>query len=131
MYRRHPDPHLTNTPFPTLRSSYLFDPPFDLAKHACHVAGEVVLYQPLDGIGVFFQPVEQLVQHFCLVLGRSRLEQGELLLEPLEGDHPHAEVVSPLADRKSVVSGKSVSVRVDLGGRRIIKKKKKKKEKIT
>src|SRR3546814_19484611 len=30
-----------------------------------------------------------------------------------------------LADRKSVVSGKSVSVRVDLGGRRIIKQKKK------
>src|SRR3546814_12192733 len=29
-----------------------------------------------------------------------------------------------VADRKSVVSGKSVSVRVDLGGRRIIKKKK-------
>src|SRR3546814_10977575 len=29
------------------------------------------------------------------------------------------------ADRKSVVEGKSVSVRVDLGGRRIIKKKKK------
>src|SRR3546814_16013217 len=30
----------------------------------------------------------------------------------------------PSRDRKSVVSGKSVSVRVDLGGRRIIKKKK-------
>src|SRR3546814_17301062 len=30
-------------------------------------------------------------------------------------------------DRKSVVEGKSVSVRLDLGGRRIIKKKKKKK----
>src|SRR3546814_15353111 len=30
-------------------------------------------------------------------------------------------------DRKSVVSGKSVSVRVDLGGRRIIKKKNQKK----
>src|SRR3546814_14841875 len=30
----------------------------------------------------------------------------------------------PRPDRKSVVSGKSVSVRVDLGGRRIIKKKK-------
>src|SRR3546814_11367170 len=29
-------------------------------------------------------------------------------------------------DRKSVVEGKSVSVRVDLGGRRILKKKKKK-----
>src|SRR3546814_18562901 len=34
------------------------------------------------------------------------------------------QVVAALsADRKSVVSGKSVSVRVDLGGRRIIKKK--------
>src|SRR3546814_20226820 len=32
------------------------------------------------------------------------------------------------ADRKSVVSGKSVSVRVDLGGRRIIKKKTKNKK---
>src|SRR3546814_11797974 len=31
-------------------------------------------------------------------------------------------------DRKSVVEGKSVSVRVDLGGRRIIRKKKQKKE---
>src|SRR3546814_18891013 len=31
------------------------------------------------------------------------------------------------ADRKSVVEGKSVSVRVDLGGRRTIKKKKKEK----
>src|SRR3546814_12541066 len=30
----------------------------------------------------------------------------------------------PMLDRKSVVSGKSVSVRVDLGGRHIIKKKK-------
>src|SRR3546814_19757534 len=29
----------------------------------------------------------------------------------------------PAPDRKSVVSGKSVSVRVDLGGRRVIKKK--------
>src|SRR3546814_11184812 len=31
---------------------------------------------------------------------------------------------APHLDRKSVVEGKSVSVRVDLGGRRIIKKKK-------
>src|SRR3546814_18367050 len=30
----------------------------------------------------------------------------------------------PMGDRKSVVEGKSVSVRVDLGGRRILKKKK-------
>src|SRR3546814_18846752 len=33
-------------------------------------------------------------------------------------------------DRKSVVKGKSVSVRVDLGGRRIIKKKKKREKQI-
>src|SRR3546814_12291252 len=32
---------------------------------------------------------------------------------------------APAQDRKSAVSGKSVSVRVDLGGRRIIKKTKK------
>src|SRR3546814_15790070 len=33
-------------------------------------------------------------------------------------------------DRKSVVSGKSVSVRVDLGGRRILKKKKNKYKRV-
>src|SRR3546814_17702745 len=43
-------------------------------------------------------------------------DAGEVLVE----DHP---------DRKSVVEGKSVSVRVDLGGRRIIKKKNKNKKK--
>src|SRR3546814_5062642 len=32
-------------------------------------------------------------------------------------------LVQPSGDRKSVVSGKSVSVRVDLGGRRIIQQK--------
>src|SRR3546814_11872108 len=41
--------------------------------------------------------------------------------------HEHLEAEP--ADRKSVVQGKSVSVRVDLGGRRIIKKKKQKKNK--
>src|SRR3546814_11283386 len=35
-----------------------------------------------------------------------------------------AEVLPQSGDRKSVVSGKSVSVRVDLGGRRILKKNK-------
>src|SRR3546814_19961389 len=36
----------------------------------------------------------------------------------------HASTLIARADRKSVVWGKSVSVRVDLGGRRFIKKKK-------
>src|SRR3546814_20126557 len=35
------------------------------------------------------------------------------------GEHEQA----PAVDRKSVVEGKSVSVRVDLGGRRVLKKK--------
>src|SRR3546814_12318348 len=38
----------------------------------------------------------------------------------------HLQSASEPADRKSVVEGKSVSVRVDLGGRRIMKKKKEK-----
>src|SRR3546814_11840226 len=38
--------------------------------------------------------------------------------------HKRATRLRRQADRKSVVEGKSVSVRVDLGGRRIIKKKK-------
>src|SRR3546814_13094296 len=37
---------------------------------------------------------------------------------------PRVDGQAPDLDRKSVVEGKSVSVRVDLGGRRIIKKKK-------
>src|SRR3546814_14255939 len=41
-------------------------------------------------------------------------------------DRVRARIADP--DRKSVVSGKSVSVRVDLGGRRIIKKTKKNKQ---
>src|SRR3546814_20322669 len=47
------------------------------------------------------------------------LRQHHVVGEPEVG---HA--VGLVLDRKSVVSGKSVSVRVDLGGRRILKKKK-------
>src|SRR3546814_15105399 len=60
----------------------------------------------------------------------------------LSGINPQAYLTDVLArivlrgdvdqiDRKSVVKGKSVSVRVDLGGRRIIKKKKHNTNKIT
>src|SRR3546814_7537373 len=40
-----------------------------------------------------------------------------------DDDRPGPSRRGPPVDRKSVVEGKSVSVRVDLGGRRIIKKK--------
>src|SRR3546814_21004339 len=65
-------------------------------------------------------------------LGAPKVRAMEIIdaLEPTKRG-PYAGVVGYLdfsgnidTDRKSVVSGKSVSVRVDLGGRRIIKKKK-------
>src|SRR3546814_14772716 len=58
--------------------------------------------------------------------------RGEALEPAIAVDHPPGENVAELAiiehqveitDRKSVVKGKRVCVRVDLGGRRIIKKK--------
>src|SRR3546814_19693860 len=54
------------------------------------------------------------------LVDRSRAphDPGNALPEEL------AEAVLGLRDRKSVGEGKSVSVRVDLGGRRVIKKKK-------
>src|SRR3546814_12328180 len=43
---------------------------------------------------------------------------------PVERDDARRRGLAAGADRKSVVQGKSVSVRVDIGGRRIIKKEK-------
>src|SRR3546814_20317814 len=43
------------------------------------------------------------------------------VVEPRLGEQMHA--AGGMADRKSVGKGRSVSVRVDIGGRRIIKKK--------
>src|SRR3546814_14500017 len=50
-----------------------------------------------------------------------REEHGKFRFEPVEKAKEKIDV----RDRKSVVEGKSVSVSVDLGGRRIIKKNKK------
>src|SRR3546814_19728575 len=62
--------------------------------------------------------VERAARQLC------RFEQGlKRILLPQSSHEPR------FLDRKSVVSGKSVSVRVDFGGRQIINKKKKKKKK--
>src|SRR3546814_7532247 len=61
---------------------------------------------------------------------RARAQRGAVLehdlVQPafLGGGHERGRRLEVHQDRKSVVAGKSVSVRVDLGGRRIIKKKK-------
>src|SRR3546814_19450143 len=52
------------------------------------------------------------------------LVEGGTLVAFIEPVAAGAGLLIVNVDRKSVVSGKSVSVRVDLGGRRIIKKKK-------
>src|SRR3546814_13029658 len=56
--------------------------------------------------------------------GRDRHGSCALRLQPLAAPWLLAGLPGGRRDRKSVVEGKSVSVRVDLGGRRIIKKKK-------
>src|SRR3546814_17964338 len=58
-------------------------------------------------------------------IGSEQSRAARLIKLPLRSEADH---VVDHPDRKSVVSGKRVSVRVDLGGRRIIKKKKTKYE---
>src|SRR3546814_14438221 len=64
---------------------------------------------------------DQTLSNVTDVLGRVRT----LLLQAANGsqtDEPRGDIAAEI-DRKSVVKGKRVSVRVDLGGRRITKKK--------
>src|SRR3546814_19036715 len=64
----------------------------------------------------------------CALLAAVKIARGSSLQLQPGGDVGRVIgsrfVRDPEIDRKSVVSGKSVSVRVDLGGRRIIKKNK-------
>src|SRR3546814_20459423 len=63
-------------------------------------------------------------RHFEGVTGKRPGGAEGLVYSRFNG--PNQEILEDrLGDRKRVVSGKSVSGRVDLGGRRIIKKKKK------
>src|SRR3546814_11542198 len=60
-------------------------------------------------------PAENMMDEAAFVLRKSQKDR----------ERNYSEFLARLAgDRKSVVEGKSVSVRVDLGGRRIIKQKK-------
>src|SRR3546814_12705478 len=59
-------------------------------------------------------------------LGANSHKTGLKIIADYLLSYPIERGAIPMRDRKSVVWGKSVSVRVDLGGRRIIKKKKNK-----
>src|SRR3546814_16061241 len=60
-----------------------------------------------------------------LIAGQGSGDRDEAALRlGIDVLYPQADQEIEGLDRKSVVEGKSVSVRVDLGGRRIIKKKK-------
>src|SRR3546814_20346289 len=84
------------------------------------------------GLGHEFEECRTAVQHD---LGDQRFHKGKRCdaglprqprladdYQPTDDQIGYAEM--PAGDRKSVVEGKGGSVRVDLGGRRIIKKKK-------
>src|SRR3546814_17203031 len=58
--------------------------------------------------------------------GLRRAGPGRYRRPEIRNLRPGLQTADREEDRKSVVEGKSVSVRVDLGGRRIIKKKKEK-----
>src|SRR3546814_21075122 len=69
-------------------------------------------------------PTTQLVDVSTAVArkaGDLRVKHG---LHTWDAVHLATAILAGVADRKSVVSGKRVSVRLDLGGLRIIKKKK-------
>src|SRR3546814_11801630 len=75
------------------------------------------------GEGRFHQRVDVVAIGDLQAGGRAEiLEQQEAGFDVARQDARHTHVAGFQQDRKSVVSGKSVSVRVDLGGRRIIKK---------
>src|SRR3546814_15596340 len=77
-------------------------------------------------------PLRALAGRTGLLLGAARLLDGfgaaalgvDLTATSVEAEPAHDVEPADAADRKSVVAGKSVAVRVDLGGRRIVKKQK-------
>src|SRR3546814_19980827 len=105
------------------------------------VDAKVAIYDPQSAFGaVAFRANGSKAERLAIVLNRSEAAAISGLKDARQAGawvlkEEAAEVVvlkmGPAgalvitADRKSVGSGKSVSVRVDLGGRRIIKKKKK------
>src|SRR3546814_14232389 len=68
-------------------------------------------------------PVNEAEAHRASVRGHARIVDAIEAGDGARAADAMREIIGHGLDRKSVVEGKSVSVRVDLGGRRIIKKK--------
>src|SRR3546814_12283258 len=72
----------------------------------------------LDGKSVHRTPTRELARTLGLLPQSPIAPEGITVADLVSrGRHPHQGI-----DRKSVVQGQRVSVRVDLGGRRLIKK---------
>src|SRR3546814_15627383 len=109
---------------------------------ALYAEAEMLPYEPLDGQMIALQlrllRGARAVLDPMLNLGLIDRESARRVLEEEVGVSPAMakqeldrymfNAPGQAGDRKRVVSGKRVSVRVDLGGRRIIKKKKKQKK---
>src|SRR3546814_15604182 len=78
-----------------------------------------------DGPVVAGEGLEGVVGHTFSEKLRSRAEEGVAADDAVVEEGQGLARLHGLQDRKSVEEGKSVSVRVDLGGRRTLKKKKK------
>src|SRR3546814_15211786 len=74
------------------------------------------------------QRAQSLIVYYFLVLPSCLSSTCSITCFDAALSEASIKSISANTDRKSVVSGKSVSVRVDLGGRLIIKKKKKKRQ---
>src|SRR3546814_13822627 len=117
MIRRPPISTRTDTLFPyttLFRSIDLHGIREDRISEVVHPGrpGNVIFLAHLNA-------VEFDIIHDLTTAGRRRISKQKLVDCSV---HLHVAFSKHLQDRKSVVKGKSVSVRVDLGGSRLIKK---------
>src|SRR3546814_19204532 len=89
-----------------------------------HAGGHSIIGQSHDCPGGFGE-LMLLDENALMAVPAGLDDDMAAMTEPLAVGLEHARSGEPGKDRKSVVEGKSVSVRVDPGGRRIIKKNKK------
>src|SRR3546814_18241587 len=125
MIRRPPRSTRTDTLFPytTLFRSKVARPPFEVLDHKLH---ETLLPQAAQ-VGVIIELHEKAAQdadHAVVGAGGGDLMSAKLFTDTVgHCSNSSLSFMSSLRDRTCVVSGKRVSVRLDLGGRRSIEKK--------